>query len=1411
MSINSRWKRNIAITITIFAILMSMLSPAITTFALGEATKKFNEESAEFLEDAEEAKDIIKILDDDVRANPNPGRNTINHVMKRLLYLGVYVNDVQDGVLSNSIIKDKDEILYNKKYACHPNSPGNLIDHNCNIPNFTTGLIQNIAEPFMSPFTNAEKTSSYSVFGLGVPKDIPGGKVPVNPNERSHTYTALELYGYNLQLTSYNGEWDQIVVSNSARMLSNFGVIDKITLAGSTIWNSVRAGVSELIENFSFNPIRWFGTIAKTFEAAASSGINTVLDTSELNVVATNAWKRPNIDKTLYNVYVLSDKEILIETTRNYFEVFTKELNLKADDSAKLNAVLARDPNVALLDHPFSYDPEWETVESIAARKAAEAQRASEEAHNANEMHLAQMYMEEGGSTYTPNIISPLTAIPEPVYYTESEQLGFWEEDPAVAAIISDVRGEGLLSKKRAAEYETYEDLIADWQEAYTPYFKEKFNALGETVNEIIDKNDSDVFQKHPHLDPKQGISKYACANPDGSVMRKANGTVEYLYERNNGKTTEYLNPNCGQARPPIGGGLFGTGWSDPVIDDTRHVDNIGDSGSGISSKLANIFTSVIRSLNSFIAKITNVILSLSFSPLLDELGINVIVSKLVESFRDTVFFPLAGLAAAIGAVMLFFQLLKHGSAWQLLASIAGTFLVFVIGAAFLLHPTATLNLVEELPSKIDNVVADAILGSGDDSSYCSTGEDKDGIRSAQCSVWGAMVFEPWVHLQFGTGYDNLYANGYSPPEGDSMNNTNHSLVGNAAVNIGNGEIVNNWAMYQLSKTKAGTINQKDVKNNLGIIDKDMYRLVDLQAGPNDGEGTDSRYFEAWAGSNNYSWYVIILTLVQSILMAFAIGGLGIAKIEVSFMFSISIIFLPFMLLYGLLPKGRAKLKGYVANLISLLLKRIVIVVMLAVLLKIIIVGYSASDTLEVGAMIAISISVAFLLYRKELLEMITRTESGEGLIGGNTGQVKEALGDIIPQNVKQSYNVVKAQVRGTTAGFVGGALGASEQRAGIRLRKARVASSLLALKAKENLTDLTEKDLKKKDRLEENRDEFNDIIKSQKKLSVKKLEELTQGRIEDLKKVNEYENKINDLHKTSEETGKEINQEEVARLRMKVDKHNKAANKKLSMLLAGERKGNSIITQALKGANHSGQMIGRTAERRIRSEGYAPITAYQDVKETVYAEGARKIADGEDLVSHDVYKEILSHSKGNKSKSSTESIEHSERGQLANHPQIQKRVRDIAKERKQISEREKYSGITPDMDEIEIAAKIVDRKRSTDKAKLAMVKPHAAIHAHRDDLSRREKAYKSSSKTEHSKAIIEKDIELGVQADEIIERLEDDKKTIEKIYYDREVSIDRDKKEKKGKLGEQYEELNESTEKIKQQRKTFVKEEDEQ
>ena len=72
--------------------------------------------------------------------------------------------------------------------------------------------------------------------------------------------------------------------------------------------------------------------------------------------------------------------------------------------------------------------------------------------------------------------------------------------------------------------------------------------------------------------------------------------------------------------------------------------------------------------------------------------------------------------------------------------------------------------------------------------------DPKASVRMLMCENWRSFAFTPWVFGQWGTGFENLYANGYAPSGGQALSNTNQSLVGNAGVNFGVVQDVVNWA-----------------------------------------------------------------------------------------------------------------------------------------------------------------------------------------------------------------------------------------------------------------------------------------------------------------------------------------------------------------------------------------------------------------------------------------------------------------------------------------------------------------------------------------------------------------------------------------------------------------------------------------
>ena len=1323
MGVKINFKRITFIIFSLFIMLLSVLIPTFQVSAgIEEAQQKFDKESAEFLKDATEARDIVRILDKDGKVNPNPSRDTISYVMRRLFYPGVYVNDVRDGVLAKELKVKKKDILYQEEQACFPNGTMNLIDHNCNIPNFTTGLVQNLADAYTPAFSNAGKTSAYSVFGLGVPSDIPGDTVPEDPSQRANTYTALELYGYSLKLTNYNGEWDNILVSNEARMLSNFGMIDKLTLVGTSIWNSVSTGISTFVDNFSFNPVRWFSNIGKSFEAGASSGINTVVDTSELNIVATNGWKRPRMDNSLYNVYVMTDAEVLRETSLNYFKVFSDALDGKINDSEKLKDVVALNPDSSLASvTQFTYKEDWETDKSKKKREKAKKERAEEEAHNEAERLKAQ-YSEE---PYTPDIISPLTEIPEPKYYTESEQLGFWAEQDDVAPIIKKAQNNNLLEKD-PGEFKSYEKMLKSWYDNYEPFFEQNFDALGETMSEILEELDSEIFQEYPHLDPKQSISRYACAASDGTMERESDGTAKYLYLKNNKGTTEYLNPDCAEARPVIGGGLLGNGFGGSVTD-TRHISQVNENDTAFK-QISGLVSSKVLDVNSFIAKVTNVVLDLSFQPLMEKLGITTIIAGLVEGFTETVFFPMVVLVIALGALLVFFQLLKEASVFKVLTSLGVTILIFIGGTIFLTNPANTVAVIDKLPATIDKIIAETILNDDDGTKYCSTGSSNDGIRSAQCNVWGAMVFEPWVKLQFGTSYDKLYANGY----GEGFKNSNQSLVGDAEVNMGGGKIEHNWALYQLDVTKAGTINSKPSKSDIGVVDKDLYRLVDLQAGPNNAAKSDSTHFKTWTGEDRES-LVALLTLIQSIVMGVALISIGFAKIEVSFVFAILVLLFPFFLLAGLLPKGRVKLWGYLANMLSLLIKKAIFVTMLAVLLKVITLGYSNSESLTYSALFSIFVSIAFIMYKKEITEIVSRNNIGAGLPGADINQIRNTIISSTPRGIRQLYSNTKAKVKGTTAGAVGGTIGAIQQQQRIKRERSNVQDEITKINRQlangvknPNLSEKLE-DLKQKEKAIEM------AMSNKKALSPARAAELEKERRDLELQIQENDIKIKEMILNN------ADKKEISSLIQENEELEKRQEEIDIEYAGGERDTNGVFANILKGSTHSRSVIGRTSERSLRKKGFSGLTSYRDVKEAVYTKGAADITSMKDPVARDVYRDVMSQSKN---ADASGQINKNEIGQLEN-PKLQKRIREMAEERRRIKS-QVQDATTLDSAEMEKAANQIDKKRTLEKAQKVVTAPMIALQAHKADLKTRKESIRNSSDVQNIIVKIEEDIKDG-------------------------------------------------------------------
>ena len=953
-------------------LLASIIFPNMFTSVFADDEKLVNEAKSET------GGDVANLIEK-VKGYDFEKEDKITSVLTYMFSTGHYMENVDRGVLGSKVDETVVHNFNGHKSICgFDNEPQNLLNHNCDIPTLTTALAQRFSDlGALQGMQNAGTTTAKAPFGLGIPSGLPNDKVPANPKERRDKFTALELYGYNLQYTNYNGEWDNIEVSTEARLLSNFGFFNHMQLIGSMIFESFGSAFMTLFKDFNWNPLKWFANVV---DAGSSAALWTIIDTSDLNVASTHKWKRPAFASTVYNAHYLSDKEIVNKAQEDFFEYFKSELEARAMKKPDIKKVfrLKKDSE----EWPvFVYDPHVETEASIKAREAAEA-------HNAA------------------NPKNPVP-VPEPVYETEEEQFARWKKDDPQASYYAEAKGVGIPCPDKS----TYGAVRECWDEPWLHYAKKKIKNNDPTIQQIIKDIEDDFSNQKPHYDPNRSIAHWVCANENGELDEKIK-SFEHLYKEENTREGETLNSSCSPVRPSIQGGLYGTGLGEKGITDTRWKMFKRFQSNPNFAGTATIWRPIARG----ITIVTNTLLSLSFSNILTALQIPKLVEKVVTAFRDSFFFQLSVLGAAAFGLFVMLKLFKDFSMVNAFTSIGYLLFVFIICGAILTKPHNMTKAIEEVPTAIDNFLAEAVLGSNpDDQSssqkLCSNSGGKyNAVRSMACYVWEINIFTPWVQGQWGTTFENL--------DSDKLSNQNSDLVGDASVDMGNGSIMNNWAIFQLSKMKSGSITDVDRKSKEGVIQKGLYKLVDLQAGPNNGEKSDARYLETWSGITGKRDSYAFRSMLISIAMLILIGGFAVLKIETSLMFALLLMISPIMATVALFPGGKRKFIEYLGELARLFVQRVFITLILLITLLMLKTVISTSNYNTIFVFVLV-LAVTTRMYYKDIINMLTGgAKSGFGLeMGELTRKAKHAT----PQTISRKFNMFKRGTAEATAGAVGG------------------------------------------------------------------------------------------------------------------------------------------------------------------------------------------------------------------------------------------------------------------------------------------------------------------------------------------------------------------------------------------------------
>lgn len=1007
-----RIRQRIYFFLALLSIIIPLSAPLYGVFADDESDVKDSYSSY-----AGDSKNTVDVLDKLSNEGSFSREDSFRYIFSRVVEPN-YINDVTNYA-EGSMPDDADTSIIKGGFACDSTEPMNLIAANCDIPNLSAQLGQNVMRTLgTNGITGGDRQSAKAIMGWGVPDGIPTGQVPTDESARVNKYTGLEVFGYSLGYTNYNGEWDDVIPSTKARLLSNFGLMDKINLTGTSIWEGTKAGLSSLVDGLSWDPTTWLGNVTSSFEAGSSRGLLVIIDTSDANIVATRAWVRSgnSVGGAFYNVKVLTDKEVMEAATALVAKAFTAEMENEVNGDPELSEVLdLQSPPV------FTFDPNKETEESKTARQKAEDENKKIDEEN-------KRTEEENKTSDKKKEIKPHVAVPDKKIVSEEDQFSeFKENDPKVK------QGEGKgITCSTESSYEGYKSC---WNVKWEELKKSSFSGKGPIVSKIQKNVVNNLIQKLPHSDPSKAISHYVCADPNGNAKLNADGSYQYVYTGFNANGVAQVNQACSPIRPTIKGGYFGTG--DASVDsltDTRHISKVSSRGAfsfiPVIGDLGNAIQGFASFLTKLVAQLTNELLNLSFSPLMEKLGITTIVKTSVNSFKNTIFFPLVSMVAMIAAFMMIFSALMTRNLTQFFTSLATLLLTFFLGVIILNSPDKVIDAVDRVPAKVDQYMLGLLLNTKDADGMCTTSPDTSsyGVRSAQCNVWKSLVYQPWVYSQWGVSDNKLNAAG-TKTTGEAFKNTNEDLVGNASVNLGGGTTLNNWAAYQLKLTTSGTLTTTDTAHPAGQTDNNLYRIVDAQAGPNNAEGRETRYFKAWSGAGTHRLLNSILALILSIFMLLTLGSLLVIKVEISFIVSVMLIGLPFIFLFGLTPKGKGKLLAYLGALISLSLKRAISAFMISLLLLLInVVTPSNSDSYSIVFLASMLVLGFFKLYKKELFDLFkfspSNPLSGQGLLSGDHSELRERFINNIPLSIRNSFNLNKGRIKGQISGATGGALG---------------------------------------------------------------------------------------------------------------------------------------------------------------------------------------------------------------------------------------------------------------------------------------------------------------------------------------------------------------------------------------------------
>lgn len=505
----------------------------------------------------------------------------------------------------------------------------------------------------------------------------------------------------------------------------------------------------------------------------------------------------------------------------------------------------------------------------------------------------------------------------------------------------------------------------------------------------------------------------------------------------------------------------------------------ISNAWGAIINTLANGIFSIAKG----IVTLTIVFVGLAFTDITTLFGLSadgtggITVTGVFSDLFNTIFYSFVVMAIILTAIYVLYKGLIKRELRFALNTVIQTIAIFIVATIMATNPSYWVGFPNKVASYGQAIVLNAMAGiydnldEDDNPSLCTTevssvydNVDLDNLDESRlmsefekmnmntrsiigCKLWEGMLFKPWVRGQFGTDYENLDAR--------NLGNINEAWVGLGSVPVGNGQTIDNWALFHLStQTDAHSqIGDNNFPTLVNDVNADWWRIVDALSNYDEAESTEvigneehthmiqvdsdpTEYWQTWVGNNSGERIgTALIAIVFGIVGSIAPLFFALASAVFGFGITLLMMIAPLFFLFGVWGgKGQQIFLGWLSTLANTVLKRIAtsILLVLSIAITLSIMNLVYTIGFVKAFILMIIVTVLLVKNKNKMLNLFASID-----FGGTFNPMNKAsqMYDSTKRKAKQVGKIGLAAAAGARAGrqtgqgfFHGAGVGARSQ-----------------------------------------------------------------------------------------------------------------------------------------------------------------------------------------------------------------------------------------------------------------------------------------------------------------------------------------------------------------------------------------------